>query len=149
MIYAILISIILGLAFYVWVLYTSVEELKYEKKQRGLGEGEILPIVQNSEEIVYYRDYYTEDGQEWALHTVGAKGWSFQQCKEFGIVITTWKVDQQGVGSDILKYMISAYARDTERYRIDTEANAAAFEAAKETETTVTSWEENNEPIDQ
>lgn len=165
MIWGIIATVLLAMAGY-GLIVQDTKIAKLEKMLSGtkLADGEILPVIQDNENISYYKDLYREDGVNLALHTIGAKGWSFQQCKEYGMVITCIREHQFEVGVDMLKYMIEAYARDAERYRIDTEKNAAAFEAAKDTETTVsgeaqifvsleddkvTEWEENNKPIDE
>jgi hypothetical protein len=138
-----ILSVIAFLLFvWTWKLLGKIEKLEEEATHNPDYNEIILKAIQDSNQVSYYRDYYRENGVDMAMHTVGAKEWSFQECKKYGLVVTDIRAHQFGVGKDILEHMIPVYAESMEHYR----HNVAPIEKA-DLSALVQGWEEDNEPI--
>lgn len=130
MVAAILVAVLIcGLFFIfvrIWVIETKRERDEAWKEIEELREhGEIITAIMNNPTLEYYRDHYTDPigehkGGKMTMHALGLKGWTFQECQQYGITVTHEEGSYKYT-VDIIEYMAEAWAENVSQYRKNNE----------------------------
>ena len=114
MAWLLLISVLVVAGVVIWQQNERIKKLTetVDMQKDNDEDGYILSIIRNNDDIVYYKDMYRENGVDMTMHTIGAKGWSFQQCQELGVVTVSVREHDFDAGRSMLDMLVSLYGRD-------------------------------------
>lgn len=103
----------------------------------------IFELIRNNERLVYYTEAYNQGADAYEAHYIGIAGWTEEECKDYGIVITGM-FGSRHVAEDIIDMLAQTSVDGMKDYKINIEGTKNVLDAIEK----VDKWEENNEPID-